>query len=176
VAGVKHPALAHALTSFVGRAAAIDKVAGLLAEYRLVTVTGPGGVGKTRLADEVLTRTADRFADGICAVELSSVQEPALVPPAIATALGIQQAAGVTVTEALSARLSRQQLLLVLDNCEHLLDAVAHLCADILLAADDIRILVTSREPLGLPEEVRYRLPPLALPSPHHPGGTESQA
>ncbi len=162
--------LTHALTSFVGRADAIDKVAGLVDRYRLVTVTGPGGVGKTRLAAEVLSRIAGRFADGVWPVELAAVQEPSLVPATVATVLGLQQAGGVSTVDALAARLSRQQLVLVLDNCEHVLDAVAALCARLLLAADDIRILATSREPLGLPEEARYRLTPLALPEQGAPG------
>jgi predicted ATPase/DNA-binding CsgD family transcriptional regulator len=161
--------LTHARTSFVGRAGALDKVAGLLDRYRLVTVTGPGGVGKTRLADEVLKRVSDRFADGVWIVELASVQEPALVSAMVATVLGLHQAAGLSIAEALAARLSRQQVLLVLDNCEHVLDAVAELCSSLLLAADDIRILATSREPLSLAEEARYRLSPLTLPSPDIP-------
>ena len=163
--------LSHALTSFVGRSDAVDKVAGLLTQYRLVTVTGPGGVGKTRLADEVLRQVSGRFADGVWVAELTAVAEPALVPAMVATVLGLQQAPGVPIVDALAARLARQQLLLVLDNCEHVLDAVAQLCATILLSADDIRILATSREPLGLPEEARYRLPPLALPRPEDPEG-----
>jgi len=158
--------LSHARTSFVGRSDAVHKVAELLARYRLVTVTGPGGVGKTRLADEVLGQVAGRFADGVWVAELAAVQEPALVPAMVATVLGLRQAAGAPILDALAARLARQQLLLVLDNCEHMLDAVAELCATVLLAADDIRILATSREPLGLPEEARYRLPPLTLPGP----------
>ena len=161
--------LSHALTSFVGRSDAVDKVAGLLTQYRLVTVTGPGGVGKTRLADEVLRQVSGRFADGVWVAELTAVAEPALVPAMVATVLGLHQAPGVPILDALSARLARQQLLLVLDNCEHVLDAVAQLCATVLLSADDIRILATSREPLGLPEEARYRLPPLALPRPEDP-------
>jgi predicted ATPase/DNA-binding CsgD family transcriptional regulator len=161
--------LSHAHTSFVGRSDAVDKVAGLLTEYRLVTVTGPGGVGKTRLASEVLRQVADRFADGVWVAELAAVADPAFVSAMVATALGLHQAAGVPIGDALAARLARQQLLLVLDNCEHVLDAVAQFCATVLLSADDIRILATSREPLGLPEEARYRLPPLALPGPEDP-------
>jgi len=161
--------LTHAHTSFVGRSAAVAKVAGLLDSYRLVTITGPGGVGKTRLADEVLKQVAGRFADGAGIVELAAVAEPALVTATVATALDVHQAAGMSIVDALAERLSRQQLLLVLDNCEHVLDAAAELCAALLVSADDITILATSREPLGLPEEARYRLPPLTLPDRNTP-------
>src|SRR5204863_8252266 len=116
-----------ALTSFVGRAGAVDELAGLLDDYRLVTVTGPGGVGKTRLAGEVARRVADRFADGVWLVELAGVADPDLVPAAIARALGIQQGGG-SAMEALADVLAARQVLLVLDNCEHLIDAVAGLC------------------------------------------------
>jgi predicted ATPase len=153
--------LSHARTTFVGRSEAVDKVAGLLTQYRLVTVTGPGGVGKTRLAGEVIRQVAGRFADGVWVAELAAVAEPAQVPAMVATVLGLHQAAGVPIADALAARLARQQLLLVLDNCEHVIDAVAEFCATVLQSADDIRILATSREQLGLPEEARYRLPPL---------------
>lgn len=165
--GRKLLGLAHARTSFVGRAGAVGKVVGLLDSYRLVTVTGPGGVGKTRLADEVLKQVASRFADGVGIVELAAVSEPVLLAAAVATALEVHQAAEMSVVDALAERLSRQQLLLVLDNCEHVLDAAAELCAALLMCADDITILATSREPLGLPEEARYRLPPLALRGQH---------
>ena len=166
--------LTHARTSFVGRAGAIGKVAALLDSYRLVTVTGPGGVGKTRLADEVLKHVASRFADGVGIVELAAVSEPALVAATVATALEVHQAAGMSIVDALAERLSRQQLLLVLDNCEHVLDAAAELCTALLVSADDITILATSREPLGLPEEARYRLPPLALPGQHPEAQSEA--
>ena len=168
--------LSHARTSFVGRSEAVDKVAGLLTQYRLVTVTGPGGVGKTRLAGEVIRQVAGRFADGVWVAELAAVAEPAQVPATVATVLGLHQAAGVPIADALAARLARQQLLLVLDNCEHVLDAVAEFCATVLQSADDIRILATSREQLGLPEEARYRLPPLTLPGPSGPDGPGSAA
>jgi predicted ATPase/DNA-binding CsgD family transcriptional regulator len=168
--------LSHARTSFVGRSEAVDKVAGLLTQYRLVTVTGPGGVGKTRLAGEVIRQVAGRFADGVWVAELAAVAEPSQVPATIATVLGLHQAAGVPIADALAARLARQQLLLVLDNCEHVLDAVAEVCATVLQSADDIRILATSREQLGLPEEARYRLPPLTLPGPSKPDGPGSLA
>jgi predicted ATPase len=165
-----------AVTSFVGRSGAVDAVAGLLGKYRLVTVTGPGGMGKTRLADEVARQVAERFADGVWGVELATISEPGLVPAAAATVLGLRQAPGMSVMEALGAHLARQQLLLVLDNCEHVLEAAAQFCAQVLRSADDVRILATSREPLGLPGEARYRLPPLALPDRGSPGDTVASA
>ena len=166
--------LTRARTSFIGRSDAVGKVAGLLDSFRLVTVTGPGGVGKTRLADEVLRQVTGRFADGAAIVELAAVSEPALVGATVATALEVRQAAGMSIADALAERLSRQQLLLVLDNCEHVLDAAAELCEALLVSADDITILATSREPLGLPEEARYRLPPLTVPGTDTPDGAEA--
>jgi predicted ATPase len=153
-----------ALTSFVGRAGELDDVAGLLGEYRMVTVTGPGGVGKTRLAGEVARRVAGRFTDGVRLVELAAVGEQALVPAAVA--LEVHQPSGTSIVEALIEVLTRRQLLLVLDNCEHVAAAVAELCGALLPAADDVRVLATSREPVGIAGEARYRLPALTLPEP----------
>ena len=129
-----------------------------------MTVTGPGGVGKTRLAAEVARRVADRFADGAWLVELAAVRESALVPAAVAVALGISQPPGRSIADSLAGALARRQLLLVLDNCEHVLGAVAELGAALLLVADDVQVLATSREPVGIAGEARYRLPPLGLP------------
>src|SRR5215470_9387744 len=154
------------LTSFVGRSVELDKVADLLDRYRMVTVTGPGGMGKTRLAGEVARRVAGRFADGVWQAELAGVADPGLVPAAVATALGLQHSGGGPVTAALADVLVARQVLLVLDNCEHLIDAVAGLCGTLLPAADDVRILATSREPAGVAGEARYRLQPLSLPEP----------
>ena len=153
-----------ALTSFVGRVGPAREVAGLLAERRLVTVTGPGGSGKTRLATEVARRVAGRFADGTWLAELAPVADPAAVAAAVAAALGVREQPGVPTAEALAQALARQQLLLVLDNCEHVIGAAAELCAGLLGACDDVRILATSREPLAVAGEARYRLAPLALP------------
>ena len=163
------------LTSFVGRSGELDEVMELLARYRLVTVTGPGGMGKTRLAGEAARRVADRFADGVWLAELAGVADPDLVPATIATALGIQQGGG-SAMETLADVLAARQVLLVLDNCEHLIDAVARLCGTLLPAADDVRILATSREPVGVAGEARYRLPPLALPEPGQYQGADGSA
>ena len=164
------------LTSFVGRAGQVDEVAALLDEYRLVTVTGPGGVGKTRLAGEVARRVAGRFADGVWLVELAAVQEPALVPAAVAVALGLRQPPGLSIVESLATTLPRRQLLVVLDNCEHVAEAAAKLCGALLPAADDVRILATSREPVGIAGEACYRLPALTLPGPAGAAGSEAVA
>jgi len=123
-------------------------------------------VGKTRLAVEVARRVAGRFADGVWLVELAAVPEPALVAAAVAVALGVPQAPGMSIADSLGGVLARQQLLLVLDNCEHVIGAVAELCGALLPAADDLRILATSREPVGVAGEARYRVAPLSLPQP----------
>ena len=156
-----------ALTSFIGRAGPVREVAGLLERHRLVTVTGPGGVGKTRLASQVARAVAGRFADGAWLAELAPVGDPAQ----LAAALGAREQPGVPVAEVVARALARQQLLLVLDNCEHLIAAAAELCAGLLAACDDVRVLATSREPLRTAGEARYRLGPLGLPDHGDPAG-----
>jgi len=168
-----------ALTSFVGRAGVVDEVAGHLGQYRLVTVTGPGGAGKTRLAGEVARQVADRFADGVWLAELAAVRDPAQVAAAVAAALGLRELPSVAAADALAHALARRQLLLVLDNCEHMIGAAAELCGRLLLGADDVRVLATSREPLRIAGEARYRLAPLTLPDPDNPAdpdGSEAVA
>jgi predicted ATPase/DNA-binding CsgD family transcriptional regulator len=155
-----------ALTSFVGRAQVVDEVAAQLGQCRLVTVTGPGGAGKTRLAGEVARQVAGRFADGVWLAELAAVTDPAQVAAAVGTALGIRDLPAVAAADALAQALVRRQLLLVLDNCEHVIGAAAEVCGRLLLGADDVRVLATSREPLRIAGEVRYRLGPLTLPDP----------
>jgi predicted ATPase/DNA-binding CsgD family transcriptional regulator len=155
-----------ALTSFIGRAGPVREVAGLLAGHRLVTVTGPGGSGKTRLASEVARRVADRFAEGIWLVELAPVADPDQVAAAVSVALGVREQPGIPAAEVLARVLGRQQLLLVLDNCEHVIVAAAALCAGLLAACDDVRVLATSREPLRIAGEARYRLAPLTVAGP----------
>ena len=154
------------LTSFVGRAGPVREVAALLDRNRLVTVTGPGGSGKTRLAGEVARQVAGRFADGVWLAELAPVRDPALVPAVVAAALGVREQPGLPAAGVLVRVLARRQLLLVLDNCEHVIGAAAELCAGLLAACDDVRVLATSREPMRVAGEAGYRLGPLALPGP----------
>ena len=167
-----------ALTSFIGRAGPVREVAGLLEEYRLVTVTGPGGVGKTRLAGEVARAVAGRFADGAGLAELAPVGDPAQVAAVVTAALGVREQPGVAAAGALVRVLARHQVLLVLDNCEHVIGAAAELCAGLLAACDDVRVLATSREPLAVAGEARYRLGPLTVPGegPAEAAGSEAVA
>ena len=119
---------------------------------------------------------AGRFADGVWLAELAAVRDPALVASVVAAALEVREQPGVPVADALARVLARQQLLLVLDNCEHVIGAAAELCAGLLPAADDVRILATSREPLRVAGEARYRLGPLTLPGPDDPADTRCEA
>jgi len=137
----------------------------MLREYRLVTVIGPGGVGKTRLATEVARKAAGDFPDGVYFVGIGAVSDAARVPDEVAACLGIQQAHGRSAETVLAEVLATRRLLLVLDNCEHVLPVTARLCGSLLRAADDICILATSREQLWVDGEARYRLGPLALPA-----------
>jgi len=152
------------LTSFVGREQDLARLDGLLGEARLVTLSGTGGTGKTRLAVEAGARVAGRVPDGVWLAELAGIADPGLVAAQVMGALGVRQAGDVPVLEALIWRLRAAELLLVLDNCEHLLDACAQLAGALLRAAPGLRVLATSREPLGLPGEVIYPVRPLGLP------------
>jgi non-specific serine/threonine protein kinase len=129
-------------------------------------------MGKTRLASEVAGQVAARFADGARLAELAAVRDPAQVPVVVAAALGIREQPGVPTADAVARVLAGQQLLLVLDNCEHVIGAAAELCAGLLAACDEVRVLATSREPLAVAGEARYRLGPLTLPSPGDPAGS----
>ena len=152
------------LTSFLGREQDLARVGELLEQARLVTLTGTGGTGKTRLAVEAGAGAVGRFRDGVWLAELAGVAEPALVAAQVMTALGVRQAGDVPVLDALIYRLRSAELLLVLDNCEHLLEACAALAGALLRAAPGLRVLATSRELLGIPGEVTYPVRPLDLP------------
>jgi predicted ATPase/DNA-binding SARP family transcriptional activator len=155
------------LTSFVGREEAMEQVASLLATRRLVTLVGPGGTGKTRLAVELAARDRSR----VHLIELASLSDPADVPQAVLAALGAREAGLIErgarapdpIARVISA-LADKRLLLVLDNCEHLIDAAARLAAAVLAASPELRVLATSREPLGVTGESLWPVPPLELP------------
>ena len=151
------------LTSFVGRQRELDEIANLLAESRLLTLTGPAGTGKTRLALQVAAQVAENLADGVTLVELAPLKDPALVADTVARALGLTNTTEQTITRALANYLENKELLLVVDNFEHLLEA-APLVSDLLSAASNLRILTTSREALSLYGEQEYPVPPLGLP------------
>jgi predicted ATPase len=153
------------LTSFVGREQDLAMLGELLGEARLVTLTGAGGTGKTRLAVEFASGVVERFADGVWLAELAGLSDPGQVPGQVMEALGVRQAGDVPMLEALRFRLRSAELLLVLDNCEHLLDACAQLAGALLASSPWLRVLATSREPLGVLGEVTCPVPPLALPA-----------
>ena len=160
------------VTSFVGRGVELATAGKLLRRSRLVTLTGPGGSGKTRLAVEVARASLDHFPDGVWLVELEAVSHPATVPQSVAAALGIGESAslGVTgdtarpLTDKLIDYLRAKELLVVLDNCEHLIDACAEVTERVLRSAPKTRFLVTSRERLGVAGEALLPVPPLGVP------------
>ncbi len=142
-----------ATTSLIGREAEVAGMEAAIKTHRLVTLTGVGGVGKTRLAVEVAAQLADVFPDGVWLFELAAVTDPAAVPDAVAAVLGITQQPGKTVSESVAAALEGRVRLLVFDNCEHVLDAAADLIEAILAHSATVRILATSREGLGVSDE-----------------------
>jgi predicted ATPase/DNA-binding CsgD family transcriptional regulator len=158
-----------ALSSFVGRGRDVAEVRRLLSTSRLVTLTGPGGVGKTRLALEVANAVRRLFPDGVVVVELDQVSDPALVVNAVAVSVGLREQAGRAPLEMLTDYLASRQLLLVLDNSEHVIDAIAGLADALLQACPHLRILATSREWLGISGEVIMPVPPLGLPDADQP-------
>jgi predicted ATPase len=151
-----------AATRFIGRDVELKKLAELVRDRRLVTLTGMGGVGKTRLAIQVAADLVMDFDDGVWLAELAPVADPDAVPDVIATALGVRAQTG-SVTESITNALAGRSLLLVVDNCEHVLDAVGQLIAAILAATSSVRVLATSREALGLEAEHRWPVSPFAV-------------
>jgi len=162
------------ISSFVGRGHETAEVRRLLARSRLLTLVGVGGIGKTRLALQVAAETHDAYPDGVWFVELGSITDASLVPSSVAQVLGVRERSGIDLTQTLCNHLKSRRLLLLLDNCEHLIDACAALAAALLLAAPEIRVLASSREQLQVAGEQIYAVPPLSLPAPD--GNLESLA
>ena len=153
-------------STFVGREHELGELAALLAHTRLLTLTGAGGVGKTRLSLELARARGDAYDGGVLLVELDVLDDGALVPGAVAEALDLRALRGGEVVDALLAELEQLELLLVLDNCEHLIGAAAALVDSLLRGAPRLAVLATSREPLRVPGEVVFRVPSLGIPDP----------
>jgi predicted ATPase/DNA-binding SARP family transcriptional activator len=153
------------LTTLVGRDGELEELERLLVQARLLTVTGLGGVGKTRLVLELAGRLIDAFSDGVWLADLTAVSSPALVPQSIAEVLGVREGSERSIAVALSDHLREAELLLFLDNCEHLLPACADLARDIVRGSPGVKVVATSRERLGVPGEIEYDLAPLAVPA-----------
>ncbi len=153
------------VTTFIGREREQEQIKAALKKARLLTLTGIGGIGKTRLSLQVAADVINEFADGVWFVELAPLTDSNLVPQVVATILGVKEDAGRPLTEALVASVRERQLLLVLDNCEHLVSACAELARQLLQAGPKLRILATSREPLNIAGEAIYTVPPLSVPS-----------
>ncbi len=164
-AGSLPPASAGSPTLVYGRDADVQWVAGLVEDAPLVTLTGPGGVGKTRLAEQVAAVVAEQFDDGVVWVRLASVSDPDSVGAALMVALDVPPKGGHTAGETLVGAVGTRRLLLVLDCCEHLLESVSPLVASVLRGCPNAGVLATSREPLRLPGERVWRVPPLRVPS-----------
>ncbi len=153
-------------TSFIGREKELGELRQLLAKTRLLTLTGSGGCGKTRLCLQLAADSLDQYPDGAWLVEFASLTDHALVPPTVATVLGLKEEPGKPISRTLSEHLKDRRLLLLLDNCEHLLAACAQLVDVLLRQCPHLRILVSSREALGPGGEQAYRVPSLSLPDP----------
>ena len=153
------------VSELIGRDAELDEIIGISASHRLVTLTGAGGIGKTRLGFAAARQLLPRFADGVWAVELAPLSDPELVPVSVATALGLELASGTASPLSVANALRSKQLMLVLDNCEHVVDTAARMAEALLRAIPAARVLATSREPLRAEGEWVYPVPPLAVPA-----------
>jgi predicted ATPase/class 3 adenylate cyclase len=161
------------LTSFIGREREMAEVKRLVTSTRLLTLVGAGGLGKTRLALHVAAEFVDGVPDGVWMVELASLSDAALVPQAVSSELHVREQPGRALTATLVEHLQYKHLMIILDNCEHLLDACAQLTHTLLSACPDLRILATSRQSLGVVEETVWSVPPLSAPDPARLGSRE---
>ena len=152
------------LSSFIGRDKELAEVRQLVKDTRLLTLTGPGGCGKTRLALAAASELVEEFEEGVWLVELAPLADPSLVPQAVASTVGVREQQARSLTETLSNYLGSKKVLLVLDNCEHLVEACAELSEALLRSCPKLRVLATSREALGIAGEVAWPVPSLTLP------------
>ncbi len=152
------------LTSFIGREGELRQLKGLLSSSRLITLTGAGGSGKTRLALKLAFGLLSDYPHGVWLVELAPVLDEGLLAPAVASVLDVREGSGRSLVQSLCAHLHEKQALLVLDSCEHLVEACARLTEGLLMACRNLSILVTSQEPLNVPGEVIWRVPSLSVP------------
>ena len=152
------------VSELIGRGAELDEACDLVNAHRLVTLIGSGGIGKTRLSLEVAHRARSRFADGVWVAELGPLSDPDLVSITVASALRLTAATGTVSPEWVAAALGTKQVLLVLDNCEHVIEATARMAEALLRACSAVSVLATSREPLRAPDEYVFRVPPLEVP------------
>jgi len=157
--------LPEAVSELIGREAELRAVTALATEHRLVSLIGAGGIGKTRLGLEVARHLLPRFPDGVFVAELGSLSSPELVPATVASALGLTHVAGTVLREGVAGAVGTKQLLLVIDNCEHVIEAAAGMAEALLRATPGVSLVATSREPLRVSGEYVYRVPPLDLPA-----------
>ena len=149
---------------FIGRERELGYLRDALHRTRALTLCGAGGIGKTRLALRLLATTAGDFADGVYVVELGDLWEPELIVSRMASLIGIDREAGRPLADTLAGALETRQVLIMIDNCEHLVDACAALCQRLLAACPELRIVATSQEPLRIPQESVWQVAPLAVP------------
>jgi len=159
--------------SFVGRERELDELRRFVPSARAVTLCGPGGIGKTRLALRVLAELADDFPDGVWFIELGELRQPDLVVSRVASVIGVDEEPGRPLLDTLADALRPRRLLLALDTCEHLIDSCARLCHRLLASSQGLHVLVTSREPLRMAAEAVWQVPPLSLPQPGAPEAPE---
>ena len=162
------------VSELIGRDIELNEILDLSASRRLVTLTGAGGIGKTRLGFEVARHLLQRFADGVWVIELAALSDPELVPVTVATALGLELASGMASPLSVANALRAKQIMLVLDNCEHVVDAAAHMAETLLQTTPAVWVIATSREPLRVEGEQIYPVQPLAVPTEDSPGIEDS--
>ena len=165
--------LPEAVSPLIGRDAELAEILELSTSHRLVTLTGPGGIGKTRLCHEVARRLLPRFADGVWVAELALLSDPEYIPATVAAAVGLEPTSDTASPEPVANALRSKRLLLVLDNCEHLIGGAARMAEALLHAGSTVHLIATGRESLRIDGEWIYAVPPLAVPADDNPDGKD---